>query len=146
MAEKNSSVAMQRLSGKQLGLMFVSFLVIHAAVIYLANRWFPSQVVLGNHFFSPIMALIYSSIAFTLVVTAFVPIAEHIAEAMKTTLTNLHWAVLYMIVNIIGLWSLARVAEWLGMGLQSWVAVVALAAVITFLQGMAVKPIMDMKD
>jgi hypothetical protein len=134
---KAATMSMPKLTGKQLGGMFLVFLAIHMVVIYFANKWYPESVVLGNHFFSPMTGLLYAMIPFTLLTVAAVPIVEHLTDTTKWKMTDWHWPVLYLVVNASGLWFLARFAEWLGMGLSSWMVVVVLAVIMDILQGFA---------
>lgn len=130
------------ISGRQLGLVFVAFFVVHAAVIYLANMFFPQLVVLGNHFFNPTLGLLYAVIPFTLVTVGSIPLIEHVGDAIKRKISNMEWMLYYFVINVAALWILARFAEWIGMGISSWLVVVVLGAIITFAQGMVIGMIM----
>jgi hypothetical protein len=130
------------MSGRQLGVVFASFMVLHSLVMYVANSFFPSQVVLGNHFFSPVMGLIYAMLPFTVMMVGAIPVIEHLGEMMKRTISNTEWMVGYFFLNTIGIWVLGRFAEWIGLGIDSWLVAVALSVVITMIQGMVVGVVM----
>lgn len=132
-------------TGRQLTMTFIAFFVIHAVIIYLANRFFPGNVVLGNHFFSPMMGLLYVTVPFTIIAVGAMPLIAEVAEMMKRKLSNMHWMVAYLIINTAAIWVLARFAEWIGMGISSWMVALGLSVIVTFLQGMVIGMIMNSK-
>jgi hypothetical protein len=122
--------------------IFGGFFLIHAVVIYTANMFFPEVVVLGTHMIPALMGLLYSSVVLTMVVVAMMPLIEFVTQAVSVKLQDWHWMGLYLVINGVALWSVARLPEMLGLGLGSWMVVAAMAVVINFLQGLAVKAIM----
>jgi len=133
------------MSARQLSLLFLAFGVLHFVVVYLANMFFPAQVVLGNNIVSPLMALFYTVLPFTLLAVGAVPVIEYAGEIMKRSLSTMEWMIAYLVLNTVVFWGLARVAEWLGMGLASWMVALVLGAIVTFLQDMVVGMIMPKK-
>lgn len=123
----------------QLSVMFVSFLVANSVVVYLANKFFPMAVVLGTHLLSPFTALIQSMLLFTLLIVAVMPVVEIAIAALELKVKDLHWMILYFLINSAGLWVTARFAEMMGLGLSSWVVVLILAFVINAAQGVTFK-------
>lgn len=133
---RTETATMRTMSAKQLAVTFATWLIGHSAVIWFASRFFPQAVVLGNHMFSPIQALFYSMIVFTLIAVGAIPIIEHLAVAQRKALKTLDWVVIFFVVDAVGLWVVARFAEQLGLGIASWVTVIALAIVIDATQGL----------
>lgn len=129
------SVPVKAMSGKQLSAMFLVFLLANSAFVFIANSIFPSHVVLGNHLFSPVIALFYSMLIFTLITVGMVPVVETVSESMKHKLKDMDWMVLYFVINAITLWMVARFALQLGFGISSWFVAVALAVVLDLIQG-----------
>ncbi len=120
----------------QLTNMFIAFLVGNSVVIYLANMFFPSQVALGTHLISPMMGLLYSSIVLTVLLVSSVPVIEWLGRQLRMTLSSSHWMLLYLVMNTLFVWFVARFSELLGMGIASWVVAVILAIVLDVIQGM----------
>lgn len=130
---ENSPV--KAMTGKQLSAMFLVFLLANSAFVYIANSIFPSNVVLGNHLFPPVLALFYSMLIFTLITVGMVPVIETVSESMKYKLKDMDWMVLYFIINTAALWLVAKFALQLGLGISSWFVAVVLAVVLDLIQG-----------
>lgn len=132
------TTTMPHWSGKQIGAAFVLFLAANFVILYLANKWWPTHVVLGTHFFSPMVALLYTVLPLTILSVGFVPVVEHVMDTTEWKATDYHWLALSFVVNATALWGLTRFAEWIGMGVSSWMVVAAVAVVLTAVQGMLV--------
>jgi len=135
---KNSAVDM-RFSGRQLGVMFILFLPIHMLIVKYASQLFSEQIVLGNHFFPPAFALLYSMIAVTFMIVVATPFIEWIIEHLKLKLQDPHWIAIYLVINFFAIWSIARWAEMIGMGIASWMVAAGLAVAFTLVQGGLIK-------
>lgn len=144
MSSQNTSNNMA-LSGRQLGLMFVLFMIGHSVIIYLASKFFPQQVVLGNHILSSNLALFFSMTIVTLVTVGAAPLIEWKAEYFKKKLTPQTWMLIYLLVNFVALKLAAVWAKNLGMGLSSWVVALVLAVLFTLVQGFMMKFVMENK-
>lgn len=127
----------------QLSVGFVGFFIANAIVFYLANRLFPTQLVLGTHLLTPFAALMYANFVFTLLLVGATPVIEAVAEQTQTKLKDMHWMGLYFVINTAALWFVARFAEQLGLGIASWLVAVLVAIVLDFVQGMVVKVVTD---
>lgn len=125
-------------SPTQLGAIFLVMFVVNSIVMYLANMFFPYMVVLGNARYTAVSALLVSMFALTLILTLATPLIERVAAAAHTKLEMMHWVGLYMLLNIVSLWTIARYAEVFGLGIASWGVVVVLAFVMNLLQGLAI--------
>jgi uncharacterized membrane protein YvlD (DUF360 family) len=120
--------------------MSVSFLLtwlVSALVISIANTFFPQTYVLGTMSLSRTAALILSSGVLAWVTTLLMPVFTEIEIRKKMVLAPRHWILGYLIINVIVLWIIARLAESLGFGIASWVAVVGLAVVLNLAQSIA---------
>ena len=113
------------------GVLFVC----NAVVLWLANWLFPNQVVLGTMTINVIGAIALSMGVFSLIGLFVIPFVRLIENRNQTMFTPRDWMVLYLIVNVVGIWVLGRFAEQLGMGIASWMVAVALGAVMDVVQG-----------
>ncbi len=134
------------MTGRQLTVMFVALLIAHSIVIYLANQWFPSLVVLGTNIYSPMAAIVYSMVLFTLIVVGATPVIEHVGNSMSRKLSDMDWMVLFVLINAGGLWLVARFAEQLGLGVASWMVVAILAVIMDVVQGLTMKVLMSIVE
>lgn len=134
-----SVMVIKQMSAQQLALTAVLWLVAHTAIIYLANQFFPASVVLGTNLITPMMGLVYSMVVFTLIAVGAIPVIEAISAQMKWQLSNLHWFALFLVVDVVGLWIVARFAEQLGMGISWWLVALVLGLVMDVVQGFLVK-------
>lgn len=126
-------------SARQIGVMFILFLLLHLFIAYFANQSYPDRIVIGNHFFTFWYALLYSMSAITAIVVISTPFIEWVVEHLKLKLIDLHWLLAYFLLNFGAIWTAARGAEMLGMGISSWEVAAALAAVFTVGQSLIVK-------
>jgi hypothetical protein len=125
----------------ELGAIFFLTFIINSIVIYLANMFFPTMVVLGNARYTAFSALLISMFAVALVSTLAVPVVEGLVASARVKLGMMHWSVIYLLLNSAILWVVARYAEMFGLGIASWGVVVLLAFILTALQGMAITQI-----
>lgn len=129
----------QHMTAQQLAMIAILWLVAHSAIIYLANRWFPDAVVLGTNVITPTMAILYSMVVFTLITVGAIPVIEALSTQLRWRLSNLHWFALFALVDVVGIWLVARFAEQLGMGISSWTVALTLGLVMDVTQGVLVK-------
>lgn len=127
-----------RMTFSQLLAAFILFAVTHAVVFFLANLFFPGDVVLGNHVVSAVSALLVSSAVIALISVGATPVVESASESLKTKLSNGQWMGLYLLINVASVWILARLAEEIGFGISSWLVAVILGLVINVLQGIII--------
>lgn len=121
----------------QVSITFFLLWLVNALVLALANALFPQHVVLGTMSLSYHAALILSSGVLAWVATLAMPIFTEIEIRKHMVLSPHHWLIGYLVINVILLWIVARFAEAIGLGLSSWIYVLAVAAVLDFVQGMA---------
>lgn len=115
---------------------FVLFAV-NSLVIYLANLWFPQNVVLGTQSLSPIWALFLSMGVLSLINTFAIPFMNQYEKSRKQPLTPKDWMAAYFVLNFIGLWLVTRAAVQLGFGITSWIVAAILALILDVFQGIA---------
>lgn len=115
---------------------FILFAV-NSLVIYLANLWFPQNVVLGTQSLSPTWALFLSMGVLSLINTFAIPFMNQYEKSRKQPLTPKDWMAAYFVLNFIGLWLVTRAAEQLGLGITSWVIAAILAVILDVSQGIA---------
>lgn len=118
----------------QMTMMYLTFLLGNAVVVYGAAMIFPTQVVLGTDMISPFMGLFYSMVVFTLIGVGLMPVIQMGAQMLNYKMNNNAWLVAYLVINVASLWLVARFAELLGMGIASWVVALVLGAVINVVQ------------
>jgi hypothetical protein len=100
-------------------ILYLSYWLINALIVYILFRIFPDNVVLGTWKFNAIEAAIYSSFWVTFVVwTAwdFIYSRQSTVFLEGGLVTNLYfWA-----INAMGIWLVARFPGFAGLGLSSW--------------------------
>jgi len=129
----------------QLTIMFIMTAAFGMILMFLGNVYMPQGVVLGNHIFSPGLALIYSMITFSLLSVGAAPVIEWIMLKNNLHPTENIWMVMYLGVNFAALWIVARFAEFLGLGIASWRIVLVLAFIIDILQASVLEMVMEKK-
>jgi hypothetical protein len=141
----SSTVSLEsaRMSFSQLLAAFILFTVTHSIIFSVASVFFPMDVVLGNHLVSALSSLLITSATLALISVGVTPLIESASEAMKTKLSNGQWMGLYLILNVLTIWVLARMAEEIGFGISSWLVAVILGLVINILQGVLIMSVVS---
>ena len=119
-------------------IMFVSFvvlMVVTSVVVYFANMWFPSSVVLGTANISLLWAVLLSGAVIALIDTFAMPFLREWEMKRKRDLSGKEMMVVYLMINVAAVWLVSRFAEIFGLGVASWVVVLILAAVVNVVQG-----------
>lgn len=112
-------------------IVFLCFWVTNSLFFYLASLFWSTAVVLGNNIRSPFIAAIMSGFILTLVITLVPFILKSAGYKIKKEKEQ---AAVYFIFNAIGIWLIAKLANFLGFGIKAfWVALI-LAAVVNLLQ------------
>ncbi len=108
---------------------FIGFWVVNSLLIYLANLWLPSNFVLGNARWSPLVAVVLAGLAITIIVvvtTSVKIVLNRVAPALDSMPLTL---VYYFFANFAAIWIVARMAEIFGLGISKFTYVAGLALV-----------------
>lgn len=132
---------MERNPGMMNVLSFVVVSLVNIVVIYIANMFFPLNVVLGTMSLSSMWALLLSSWMIALITVLAMPFVYEVGHIKKRDLTPIEMLLLYLAINVVGLWLLTRKSEIFGLGVSSFGVVFALAFVLNFVQGIAMMAI-----
>ncbi len=108
-------------------LLYFSYWLVNALVIYLFNNFFGSDVVLGNWKFGVVEASLYASFWVTFVIWCFwdFAIAKGLQFDSPVVVFGYFW-----VVNLFAFWLVSRFSSYFGFGVTSyfWPAVIALVA------------------
>ena len=124
---------------------FVAMILVNGLVIYLANMFFPEQVVLGTMSISHLWAVLLSAGTLAVINTFTMPFFTIWEQQVKRVLTPMEWMGGYLVINFVGLWLITRVAEIFGLGVASWLVILVLAVVLDFLQGLVMMNLEKMR-
>ncbi len=112
-------------------ISFVSFWVFNSLYFYLAFLIFPGEIVLGNNIRSSVVASMLAGFLLTIIL-CLVPLIMKI-KGVKLK-EEKQQALIYLVFNVVGIWVIARMAFFTGLGVSSfWVAII-LGLVANFLQ------------
>ncbi len=112
-------------------MLFVSIGIVNAITLFLANILFPTEIVLGNSTWSPILSAIITGI----LLSAVMGLPEPLMKTLNVKIKNeMHLALVYLVFNVVGLWVLARFANYFGFGVTSFVVVLVLGFVLNLVQ------------
>ena len=146
MSKKIANIAdLLEVPGMILLATYVLVYLVNVAVLYLANMFFPQQVVLGTFSMSPAWALLHSMGALALLNTFGVPIARLVERIRGRMLTDKEWMIKYFILNFVGLWLISRFSDQFGLGISSWYVAAILAVVLDMVQGLVMMQLEKMK-
>jgi hypothetical protein len=130
------------------GLMLVTtygvLFVVNSIVLYLANLFFPQQIVLGTMSMNPIWSIAHSMGVLALIGMLALPFFHLAEQKMGRMLSTIEWMIGYYLLNVVAVWILARFSDQFGMGISGWYVAVALAIVFTLVQGLAMMQIQKM--
>ena len=106
---------------------FLSFWVVDVVVLLVASLIFKNNVVLGNDKVSTALAAVVCGFIITVLITLVKK------SDFKVKNENL-WAVIYFVVNALGIWVLKRFALMIGLGVSNLFFVAILALILTVAQ------------
>ncbi len=124
--------------GMMLVLLFLALFVTNSLVVHFANVWFPEAVVLGTNTISRGWALLHAVGSLSLIVAFAAPFLHYYESRKAAKLSSMEWMIAYFAINVGGIWVVSRFAEQFGLGVSSWMVVVALALVLDIVQGLVV--------
>jgi len=134
-SSKVSSSFLAHMTFMQLTKLFWVWFFVQAIVLFIVRSFFPANVVLGTDLISPFMAVLYSMLVLTLFCVGAIPFVELVQDLFKKRFGTSTWMVLFIGINTVGLWVISRFPVTLGLGLSSWVVVLALGVLFSFVQG-----------
>lgn len=112
-------------------LKFISYWLINGIVLYLASLIVQGHVVFGNAIVSLPLALIFTSLLLTVIITLVVPVFDILKIKVEKESV---WRLIYLGVNIGAIWVLARISPATGFGISRfWVAII-LGIILNILQ------------
>lgn len=124
-------------TSRQMAIGFFALLIVNSVVIWVANYFFPSFVVLGTANISLWWAVLHSMGTLALIGTLAVPAMEYIQEMQGRALTMKDWMIGYLVVNFVGIWVIARFSEQFGLGISAWWVALVVAVILDLVQGLA---------
>lgn len=132
-------------SGMMLVATFFVLFGVNAVVLFLANMVFPTQVVLGTLALSPLWAIVHSMGALALLNTFSIPFVHVYENKRGKMFSPMEWMLAYFVINLAGIWVIARFPDQFGFGVTSWMVVGVLAVALDFLQGLAMMQLAKVK-
>ena len=75
--------------------------------------------------------------ALALIVTLIIPFVRKYEINREKMFNSAEWMLAYFLINLAGVWLIARFPDQFGLGISSWLVAVALAVVLDFVSGMA---------
>ncbi|OGG21969.1 hypothetical protein A3D03_02170 [Candidatus Gottesmanbacteria bacterium RIFCSPHIGHO2_02_FULL_40_13] len=123
-------------------LLLFKMLIANGLIIYLAAYFYPGSVVLGNASLSSMAALTVTAILLTLIISQVEPLLKLAKVRLKG---DFAMAIVYGLVNIIGLWIIARTAIYTGFGISTVSVAVILGVVLNLAQYFVWKLVMGKK-
>lgn len=111
--------------------MFFIFWVINSALFYALPFVLGESVVTGNARLAPFMASIISGFLLSLAISVVQPAFESLKIRIKT---EWHWALIFLVVNILSVWIIARYADLTGVGVANVWAAVAVGIIANIVQ------------
>ncbi len=127
---------------KTRALLLFKMLIANGLIIYLAAYFYPGTVVLGNASLSSMAALVITAILLTLIISQVEPLLKLVKVKLQG---DFSMAVVYGLVNIIGLWIIARAAIYTGFGISTVSVAVILGIVLNLVQYLVWKLVMGKK-
>lgn len=123
-------------------MFLLKMLLANGLVIYLSAYFYPGAVVLGNASLSSIAALLVTAILLTLIISQVEPLLKLTKVKLKS---DFSMGIVYGLVNIIGLWIIARAANYTGFGISTVSVAVILGIVLNLIQYLIWKMVMGKK-
>lgn len=112
-------------------LLFFSYWVVNALVLWGFNSFFGGDVVLGNWRFSILESVIYSGFWVTFLIWSFWDFA--LAKGMKFDNAPTTFGYFFL-VNAFSFWLVSRFSEYAGFGITGWAWVFAIGVVAHLVQ------------
>jgi hypothetical protein len=121
-------------------MMFYSLIILfvtNALVLLIANSLFPTHLVLGSMHVPYWWALYHSMFKLTVIDVFAMAFVTYYEWKKGVIFTPKQWMITYFVVDLVALWGITRFAEYMGLGVSSIFVLIIFAAVLDFIQGMA---------
>ena len=112
-------------------VLWLSIALVNVIVLYVAALFYPAAVVLGNANLSNWLAAILTALILTTVLYAVKPVLKTVNLKVKGDLSV---NITYLVTNMVGLWVLGRLANYVGFGVSSFVVVIVLGITLSIVQ------------
>lgn len=112
-------------------IRFAVIWALNSTLIFLANSYYPSDFVLGNSVLSPINAGIFSGFLLTVFCRLVKPLVRKFGFEVKGRYKMFAF---YWLVNSVGIWLIARIAPFSGLGITAFYWAFALGFVASLVQ------------
>lgn len=132
-----SKAEIQAKSGLTLIYSFCVLFLVNALVIWVANRLFPHDVVLGTRALTLGWALHLSVTKLTVITTFVIPLVYFHEWKRGQVYSPKEWMITYFLVDTAAVWLIARFAGHLGLGISHWWIAVLLGVALDWVQGFA---------
>lgn len=110
---------------------FLAVWILNSALFFFANKFFPTNFVLGNAVLTPIAAAILSGFLLTL----FTRFAKQVLKKVKMAEGGrMKKFLIYAAVNFFGIWLLARLSMVTGFGIPAFYFAIYLGVTACFFQ------------
>lgn len=110
---------------------FLLFWLINSAFFYFAPFIFTGFIVSGNVRLTAFLASIISGFLLTIADAGVQPLSEALKMKLKE---DWQWTLSFLLVNVLGIWLIARYADLTGIGISNaWMAVL-MGAILTLFQ------------
>jgi len=136
MSKKQSRPASSN-PGMVLVITYCVLFAVNALVLYAAHVMTPQYVVLGTATISLVWAIVLSMGTLALVDVLAIPFIHEIEKMKRRKLSSMEWMIKYLILNFLGIGVITRFSFQLGLGINSWYVIAALAVVFDLVQGVA---------
>jgi len=120
--------------GLEMVMLYFGFLAVNGLIVWLASILFPTQVVLGTEHITSCWAIIHSMATLSLINVFMVPLVQEYERIKEKMLSPKEWMAVCLVVNMVGLWVIARLADQLGFGVRSWLVVAVLGLIVNVVQ------------
>lgn len=120
--------------------------LVNALVILVGYLLFSPVIELGTARLTVALSTLLSSMVLTMFVVAPMEPMKAYGRARGEALTNSEWMVYYFFINFVAVWIIGRLATYLGLGVESWIIVAALALVLDFVQGFSLMFVNDRRS
>ena len=112
-------------------VLWFSIALANAIVLYIASMVVPASVVLGNNVVSNWVAAILTVLILTAILYGVKPVLKAVNLQVKG---NLSINITYLVTNMVSLWVLGRLTNYVGFGVSSFVVVIILGITLSIVQ------------